>query len=103
MGGIKYFKKVQIFQKFCSGGPNISKIEINYPGVQTFRYIWTDGTKNGVRFSCDRPNTGMHAQMYSCLLWLGIAITAFVELMNNGNDPPAHPHYNFDEKQTIIK
>ena len=41
----------KIFQR----GPNISenfvpggqKIEINYPGVQIFRYIWTGGTKNG--------------------------------------------------------
>ena len=48
-----------IGDKIFQGGPNISeifvpggskyfnKIEINNPGVQIFRDIWTGGTKNG--------------------------------------------------------
>ena len=45
-GGIKYYKAVQIFQKLqFRGSKYFSKIEINYLGVQIFRYIWTGGTK----------------------------------------------------------
>ena len=53
--GIKYFKGAQIYQKFLFwGSKNFNKIEINYPGVQIFRYIWTGGLKMGVHFSRDR-------------------------------------------------
>ena len=56
--GIKYFKGVHIAsynRKFCSGGPNncFNKIEINYPGVQIFRYSYLDRRNH---FSCDRTN-----------------------------------------------
>ena len=42
--GIKYFKGAQMYQKILfRESKNFNKIEINYPGIQIFQYVWTGG------------------------------------------------------------
>ena len=59
--GDKIFQRgPNISEGFVPGGSkNFNKIEIKYPGVQIFRYIWIGETKNGVHFLCDRPSAAL--------------------------------------------
>ena len=57
--GDKIFQRgPNISERFVPGVQIFQQIEINYLGVQIFRYIWIGGTKNGGPLLRDMPYNG---------------------------------------------